>query len=115
MRGLALQGLHLQMQPAQAAAAALLQLQAIAPRQLEGSQGSMQHLRRQAQVEQRRQQHVSRQAGGAIHHGQGRRAAHRTSASSSSARCSSSARRCRSHCSTSRRARRCSFWAVVTS
>ena len=118
MGGRGLQQLHLQVLAPQATAAALLQPQPKRPRQPQGRQGLLHRRRGQPQIKQGRQQHVAGQAGGAIHQGQwgAQRGgcAHRAPCNNAAARSSSRPRCCRSHCSTSRRARRCSCWAVAT-
>ena len=62
--------LHLQVQPPQTTTPALVHHQPIGMAQAQGREGGIDHLLGQAQIEQGRQQHVARQAGGAIDQGQ---------------------------------------------
>ena len=64
------QALHLEMQAPQTAAAPLLQHQPELAGEAEGSQGFLNHRQGHAEVEQGGQQHVARQAGGAIEQGE---------------------------------------------
>ena len=62
--------LHLEVQPPQARTPALVHHQPIGLGQPQGRKGGIDHLLGQAQIEQGRQHHVARQAGGAIDQGQ---------------------------------------------
>ena len=85
---LGLQRLHAQLPAAQASAAALLLHQPVASGQPEGCQRFLHHRGWQAEIEQGRQEHVPRQAGGAIEHRQAHAASRGSGAASGRGRSS---------------------------